>query len=171
MITTGLRVLSYSAIIVASLFISGCNRYQMTFNDAVLYHPPVLFTDFRVADNNLQTCLDQAIKDQSVTEPDELIQLTCTHAGIRDLSGIELFSKLQAINLSHNHLHNITALDVMEHLKILLLNNNNIQSVSELLTLTKLEHVNLSHNSELVCDDIHLLLERGHNKLFKPEQC
>ncbi len=165
------RLLSYSTLIAFGLMSSACSQYQMKFNDAVVYTPPTIFTDFRVADVNLQQCLDQAIKDRQVTDPHSLKQLICSHAGVVDLSGIEIFTGLTAINISHNQITSLTALSQMSNLQTLLANDNQIEQSPELLTLHKLERIDLSNNLKLECGDLQQLQNDYQGDLVLPQQC
>ncbi len=151
--------------------LAGCSRYQMTFNDNVVYTPPPLFTAFTTEDSALRNCLDQAIKDSAVTAPEELQQLTCSHAGLQSLKGIEIFSNLKQVNLGNNSLTDPEPLRYLSKLEVLLLNDNRLQSASVLLTLPRLQQADLSNNPSLACGDLLQLQQQSTVALTLPQQC
>lgn len=151
--------------------LSGCQSYQMTLNDAVVYSPPQVFTDFSTKDLNLRNCLDQAITDQKVTRASDLRRLSCSHAGITSLEGIETFLGLEELQLSHNKLTQLKPLAFLGQLKILLVDHNNLQSAPELLTLGKLERLNSQNNPSLECQDLKQLSASFTGELKLPKQC
>lgn len=165
------RAIAFGLCIAGSIFLSACKGYQLTFNETVVRSPAPLYTNFQVADRNLQVCLDQAIKDAEATAPDQLIQLNCSHAGIETLEGLQAFHNLQQINLSHNQLSDLKPLGQMGRVQLLLLSNNNLKSIPEILTLPRLERLELDNNSELYCDDVHQLQQNYKGELAMPAHC
>lgn len=129
--------------------LSGCDRYLFTFNERVVSEPPPLLTEFEVEDAALQTCLEQTIRDKKVRRPQELSQLRCTHAGIGNLEGIEVFSQLETINLADNQL----------------------DSIRPLLFLGQLNSANLEGNADLDCSEVSNLREQLEGELRAPEHC
>ncbi|MYM65054.1 leucine-rich repeat domain-containing protein [Pseudomaricurvus sp. HS19] len=155
----------------AAALLAGCSRYQMTFNDNVVYTPPPLLTAFSTEDSALRNCLDQAIEDGAVTAPGELQQLTCSHAGLRSLKGIELFSNLKQVNLGNNSLTDLEPLRYLAKLEVLLLNDNQLQSAGVLLTLPRLQQADLNNNPSLECGDLLQLQQQAAVALTLPQQC
>ncbi|WP_423896607.1 leucine-rich repeat domain-containing protein [Candidatus Pelagadaptatus aseana] len=160
------------ALLLITLFsLSACSKYQFTLNETVVHTPPALFTDFQTADKSLQNCLDQTIKDQNITSPQQLTLLSCSHAGIKSLDGLEVFSNLSHVNLGNNQLQRVQALGKMGRIETLLLNDNQLQSAPEILTLPKLQKLDLANNSNLDCGDLRQLQKSYTGDLTIPEQC
>lgn len=105
-------------------FLNGCGRYAFTLNDNLIYEPPKLFDNFSLVDQALSECVKQHIIDNAITEPTQLTTLTCRHAGITSLAGLEVFSELTLLDLSYNALISIETLNKLEKLSLLKLNDN-----------------------------------------------
>ncbi len=140
----------------------GCSNYDLTVNEKVVYTPRPLFSDFTVTDDGLRTCIEQAIIDQQVTRPNELLVLNCSAAEIGSLDGLGLFTGLRQLSLASNqieHLHPLAALSSLESLD---LTNNRIVDPVALYELLSLRVLDLSGNPQLQCP--------GHNALFQLDQ-
>ncbi|MBR9912808.1 MAG: leucine-rich repeat domain-containing protein [Gammaproteobacteria bacterium] len=157
--------------VAALLSLAGCSRYQMTVNETVVYSPPSLFTDFQVEDRKLKDCLDQTIEDNRHTASNQVTRLSCTHAGITSLAGLEQFQHLTELNLGNNQLTSIEPLKFHFRLKILLLNDNRLVSAAELLQLPNLTLVDLDSNPGLACADVLQLKQSFNGQLRVPQQC
>ncbi|ERJ11984.1 leucine-rich repeat domain-containing protein [Haloplasma contractile] len=73
--------------------------------------------------------------------------LTVTNnANLRDLNGIESFSRLQTVDLSRNRLINISKLELLTNLEHIVLKDNDIQTIDSLSTLPKLTYLDIEHN-------------------------
>ncbi len=129
--------------------LAGCQRYQVTLNERPVYQPPELLDAYTVADRALGDCIAQTIADQQVTRVEELTSLTCSHAGIQDLGGIEQFSRLALVNLSDNRLRDI----------------------APLLYLPNLDVVDLSGNPDLSCGQVESLGKDVSGRVIGPEHC
>jgi len=158
------------ACITISL-LSGCQNYQMTLNEAIVYTPPQVFTDFTTQDPRLRNCLDQAIKDQKVTRASDLRRLSCSHAGITSLIGLEIFLGLEELQLSHNNLTQLKPLALLGKLKVLLVDHNKLAHIPEVLTLGKLERIESQGNPSLNCRDLDQLSANFKGELKLPKQC
>jgi len=143
----------------------------MTLNDTVVYTPPQVFTDFTTEDSNLRNCLDQAITDQKVTHASELRRLSCSHAGITSLKGIEIFLGIEELQLSHNKLTQLKPLALLSQLKVLLVDHNTLKNIPEVLTLGKLEFLDSQNNPSLECQDLKQLSSSFTGELKLPKQC
>jgi Leucine-rich repeat (LRR) protein len=136
---------------VCAVSLSGCNRYQVTLNERVVSEPPRLLTDYTLADEKLQLCLEQTIVDNQVHTTDGIETLVCTNGGITSLEGIEVFTRIHTLNLA----------------------NNALTSVAPLLFLGELNSVNLADNPALDCGGVEKL--RAHlpkdGTLVAPEHC
>ncbi len=166
-----MKILGLASVLFATLALNGCSNYQMTVNETVVYDPPTLFTDFTTEDPKLRNCIDQAIKDSNATSPLEVTRLSCTHAGLTSLAGIEQFRGLTELQLSNNSLTNIEPLAQLGRLQLLRLENNQLQQATTLLSLVNLKDLNISENPGLACDDLKQLAELFTGNLVLPEQC
>ncbi|GAB3093239.1 leucine-rich repeat domain-containing protein [Aestuariicella hydrocarbonica] len=169
------RFNNITTIVVTSLALAfgltACSRYQMTFNETVMYSPQGLLTDFTTEDPNLRNCLDQMIKDGNFTTFAEVTRLICSHAGLTSLKGLEAFTNLREINLENNQISSITPLQHLSKLEVVILNDNHLVQVPELLTLPALKEVKLENNPVLECGDLHQLQQNSSSKLQLPGQC
>ncbi len=137
------------ALSFASL--GGCQGYDFTVNDTVVYRAPTPLSGFQVSDPALQACLEQTIADLGITQARQLTSLNCSHAGIADLEGIELFTGLRALRLSSNSIANVQPLARLPDVLELYLADNQIENTAPLLQLEKLRHLDLSGNTSLAC--------------------
>ncbi|MEH6592965.1 MAG: hypothetical protein V7746_22035 [Halioglobus sp.] len=133
------------------VFLSACDTYDFSVNDKLVYTPKALFTDFEATDPALQKCLEQAVIDGKVSSARELRTLSCSHAGVTTLLGLEVFTGLSRLKLSSNALRDIAPLAALTSLEVLLLDSNQIIDTTPLLELPALTEVNLQDNSELFC--------------------
>lgn len=129
--------------------IASCQRYAVTLNNQPVYSPAPLYKGYKIADEGLAACVKQAIADQKVTEQTALSTLSCTFAGVKDLSGIAVFSKLRSINLS----------------------NNQLASIQPLLFMAELSTVNLNENPNVVCEDVASLETLLPSALIEANAC
>ena len=120
---------------LALLALAGCENYQVTLNEREIYSPPVLFTDYQIADAGLRACIEQTIIDQSIVRAEQLTALLCTYSGIETLTGLGRFNQLKTINLS----------------------NNKLKNIKPLMFFGQLQRVDLSDNPNLNCADIRSL--------------
>lgn len=148
--------------------------YAVSVNERVVYTPPTLFTDYRLDDRVLHTCVEQSIIDQGVSEAAALRRLDCSHAGIRSLAGIEIFTGIEELNLAENELKDVAPLASLSRLKLVLLNKNQLESAAPLLALLHLERLELRDNPSLACGDLAQLQSNYADQplvLLKPAQC
>ena len=153
------------------LLLSGCAEYQFTVNDKVVYEPPPLFSDYQTGDQALQACLEQHIRDANATSAAGLTQLNCSHAGVRSLQGIEVFSGLQSIKLASNAITDIGPLSTLAELKRLHLEGNAIRSLLPLRGLEQLEFLDLTGNAALVCAELDYFRRLSALELLPPAHC
>lgn len=156
---------------IVGLVLAGCQGYEVSVNDRKIYSPLPLLTNFEVADRNLQHCLDQHIEDGHITQAQELTHLNCSHAGIRDLSGLALFSHLEALDLSDNQLIRIDELSKLGRLRYLNLANNQLTQAAPLLSLLRLAEADLRGNPTLDCRDLEQLVNSREIALKSSNQC
>lgn len=140
-------ILLYST--VAALF--GCERYAVTLNQQPVYIPPPLYSDFKVADKALMNCLKQTIADRKVVRTEQLTSLTCRHAGVASLEGLDHFAFLQELDLSHNQLVDAQSLGLLTQLKVLRIQEN---AKLKCETLTSLPQSGLKVTAPDHCADL-----------------
>src|SRR5690606_32158296 len=99
---------------------SACG-YSVSVNERVVYTPPALFTDYKIADQFLARCVEQTLLDHSIHQAKDLTRLNCSSAGIKSLAGLEVFSGLQEIHLAHNALQTVAELAQLPHLQVVIL--------------------------------------------------
>lgn len=165
------RYIHLSLVSLAGALLCACQGYEITLNEREIYAPAPALTQFQLADSNLQNCIDQTIKDENITAVAQLTQLSCTHAGIKSLSGLSFFSGLEALNLSDNNIEDIAPLAKIGRLKVLLLANNQVQGTDAVLSLLKLQTLDLRGNPKLVCVDLARLVKQSPAAIDLPEHC
>ncbi|NND66006.1 MAG: hypothetical protein HKN19_00340 [Halioglobus sp.] len=143
------QLLLLGALACAGL--AGCQGYDFTVNDKVVYRAPTAFVDFNVGDPALAACIEQTIADQDITQVEQLVALNCSHAGIASLAGIEVFKGLAALRLSANQIVDVQPLARLPALLELYLADNQVENAGPLLQLEKLRHLDLSGNTSLAC--------------------
>jgi hypothetical protein len=163
-----LRLILILIVPVWGLF-TGCESYDITVNDKLVYSPAPLFSDFSVADSALQQCLEQAVIDGKITSAGQLKLLNCSHAGVADLSGLEIFTGISRLKLSSNNIQNIAPVAALTIVELLLLDNNQIVDSTALLGLSALVELDLSANTNLLCPSSSSLINL--EKLTLPEHC
>ena len=118
----------------------GCERYAVTLNQQPVYTPPPLFSDFSIADKALSDCIKQTIVDKKVVKAEQLISLTCRHAGVTSLQGLQQFPALQELDVSFNQLQSAAPLAKLAQLTRLKIDNN---PALECASLTQLKQAEL----------------------------
>ena len=163
---------SVKLVLAMSIFcLSACSQYDIKVNEQLVYSPKKVLTDFKVADSNLQSCLDQTIKDQHITQASDLTQLICTDAGITQLAGLERFSQLQFLSLRSNNIESLDGLASLSEIRELNAADNDLRDASGILSLLNLERVDLSGNSQLECRELEQLLGFTQVEVLAPEHC
>jgi Leucine-rich repeat (LRR) protein len=158
-------------LLVASMLLGACADYQFRVNDKVLYTPDILFTAYDIVDQNLRECVRQHVSDGSVSAAVQLTDLNCSHAGISDLQGIQIFSGLTHIKLSSNAISDISPLSGLLVLGELYLDGNEIASLSPIRALPKLSYLNVAGNTLINCTELTNMAESPGLKLVMPEHC
>ena len=139
------------AILAVAFIVAGCESYDFTVNDKLVYTPAPLFSHFNVPDIALYTCIKQAIIDAKVTDAKQLKSLNCSHAGIESLQGLEVFTGLIQLKLSSNKIRNLAEIPAISELEELYLNDNVIVDPVPLFSLRTLRVLDLRDNSKLQC--------------------
>lgn len=153
-----LRILALTSALLAA----GCQQYDFTVNERVVYSPRPVFTDIRAEDPGLRRCLREAIEARRLSSPAALEKLDCPEAGIQSLDGIGQFAGLRQLNLSHNAIKQLDELVMLEDLHTLVLEDNQLEDPSPLYRLSHLAVLELRDNPALRCPREELLarLER-----------
>jgi len=136
-------------ILITVTLLLSCHRYQLSFNERSMYEPPNPYSDYKILDVALNSCVSQTIGDQYIVSADQLYSLDCSYGGIYDLSGLAHFNQLEILNLS----------------------NNNLRDIKPLMFLGRLDNVNLQGNDSLPWDDLEILRELISGELSPPETC
>ena len=144
-------------ICLLCLLLAACQNYDVTLNDRQVYGPARLFTDFEVADEALQRCIEQRIADENIADPLKLKSLNCSNAGIASLSGLGLFAGLTQLKLSDNRIRNLVELGQLSGVESLWLDNNVVVDPVPLAQLRKLRLLDLTSNPKLQCPKVGLL--------------
>lgn len=156
---------------LSTLFLSGCSQYDIKVNEQLIYTPKKVFTDFKVSDPNLQTCIDQTLKDQGATSASALTWLVCTDAGITELKGLRTFPQLQLLSLHSNRISSLSELATLSELKELNLADNAVVNASGILSLLKLEKLDLRGNPALECRELTQLQRFTQVEVISPKHC
>ncbi len=160
--------------VLASLLcvvISGCADYKFTVNERVVYTPAPLFADFDISDQALRECVQTHIQEARVTAAEQLDTLVCSHAGITDLSGLQVFSRLTRLKLSNNAIEEVNALSDMTAQLELYLDANDLRGIAELRDLLELRLLDVTANPRLRCDDLVPFRSRKGLELAAPQHC
>ena len=140
-----------TALMTVLSILSGCESYDFTVNDKLVYTPKPLFSDFDAPDQALYGCIKQGIIDAKITSARQLTSLSCSHAGIENLQGLATFSGLTHLKLSSNKIRNLAELSAMTLLQELILDDNVVVDPVPLYRLPALRLLNLSDNGTLQC--------------------
>lgn len=139
------------AAILANL-LTGCAKYSVAVNDNTVYTPPPIFTAFSTPDRNLQRCIDATIKENHLTQAEQLKRLFCPNSEIKNLNGIEIFKGIVVLDLSNNQIVDITPIKALQNVKQVNLAGNAIETLAPLANNKKLEQVLAAKNAKLECD-------------------
>ncbi|MEP4484100.1 MAG: hypothetical protein ABJ013_00605 [Halioglobus sp.] len=150
------RITSTAIALCACL--AGCESYDITVNDRLVYTPESLFSDYTIDDGALSECVDQAIVDAKATGPNKLTTLNCSHSTISNLAGLATFTGLTHLKLSSNNIRNLLELQALKSLQELYLDNNVIVDPVPLYDLSQLRVLDLSGNATLQCPDAGAML-------------
>ncbi len=151
--------------------VSGCADYKFTVNDRVVYTPAPLFSDYEIPDEALRECVVVHIQEARITAADQLDTLNCSHAGVTDLSGLQVFKQLTRLKLSNNRIEAVNALVDMTALLALYLDDNAVKTVAELRDLLELRLLDLADNPALRCADLEAFRGRKALELVEPAHC
>lgn len=157
--------------VLAGLVIAGCTGYEYTLNERVMFEGPRLFTDYTIPDDALQQCVAQAISDQRITRAEELEDLNCTHAGISNLEGLQIFSGLRRLGLDDNAITDLTPLHDLRSLELLQLRGNRIRTLDSRFCQGAAKQIALERNETLECASIDRLRACGVTIIDAPAHC
>lgn len=130
------------------LAMTGCQQYELTFNEQPVAGVPGLAENVQVVDPDLAECIDRVVYDQRITQLNRLSRLSCQQNSIRSLEGINQLQQLSYINLAGNAL----------------------SDAAPLLSLPHLSEVDLRGNRDLECGSVRQLAARGV-RVHSPTHC
>ena len=139
----------YGFIILMIYLISGCADYAVTFNNKSIITPVALYQSKKIIDNALRNCIEHTIVHQKITDPKMLRVLDCSHAGIVKLDGVQQFLYLSEVRLK----------------------NNSLAGLAPLLLLDELTLADLNNNTNIDCNDLRQLRNRGSIKSLQANTC
>jgi Leucine-rich repeat (LRR) protein len=158
-------------LLLTLLLSGGCADYRFTVNERVVYTPTAIFSDFDIPDPALHACIEQHLTDASITAAEQLTELNCSHAGIANLQGLDVFAHLVRLKLSSNSIESLGALAELSGLRELHLDGNRLRNVMVLHGLLKLEHLDLRDNPALLCRHLDFFRQQPGIELVAPAQC
>jgi internalin A len=159
----------YPIALACPLLLTACANYEFTFNEQIWHSPDPLYLEFQVADQALQQCLEQAVRDSRAKTADEVYRLDCSYADISNLEGLQQFTGIELLKLSNNKISDFAPILFLQQLKKLSLQNNQLSYAGPLLSLKSLEYLDLRGNPSLACAE--LLEADTATKLKLPEHC
>lgn len=162
---------SRALLLVVATAIAGCQGYSYTLNEREIFSPPPLFSDYQLADRALQDCAQQAIEDQSITEPGQLKDLNCSKAGISSLAGIGTFTALTRLGLDGNALTGVAPIAALKNLELLQLRNNRLSGFEPALCGKPGRKLALAGNTGFRCEDLERLRSCGVELVDPPGHC
>ena len=157
-------------LIASATLLSACADYDFKINDNVIYTPPKPLKNIGVGDDGLRSCIQQTVQDKVISKVEQLTELGCTNAGVKQLAGLERFYKLEVLILNDNSITDLSLLNELSQLTHISFANNDIGSVERLSDLSYLKEVNLSGNDNLNCASTKVLVEVV-DKVILPEHC
>lgn len=137
----------------------------------MLYTPDTLFSGYDIVDAGLRACVKQHVSDKSITAASQLDELICSHAGIADLQGIQIFTGLVRLKLSSNAITDLSPLSELLLLSEIQIDGNRIASLSPIRLLPSLSYINVVGNTQLNCTELANLARAPGLKLEYPEHC
>ncbi|MEX0619287.1 MAG: leucine-rich repeat domain-containing protein [Pseudohongiellaceae bacterium] len=158
-------------LIALALSVSGCGRqYSVSINNRPVYDPAGTLNDVRVADADLQGCIN-FMASRMNTSSGQLTVLSCPNSNVQDLSGIEQLSLLRFLDLGNNNITSIEPVTALPRLSVLNVEDNPINDITLLATLPGLTSVNLSGVTGLRCSHLDQLQDKLGNNLIRPVSC
>jgi Leucine-rich repeat (LRR) protein len=143
----------------------------VSINDKSFYDPSGRLPSNEVEDSDLQGCINLAIRQQSLNNPQELNVLSCPNSQIRSLERIGGLGLLRFLDLGNNIISNLTPLESLDQLSGLNLANNAIADIAPLFNIQSLSLVILTGNDQISCNQLALLQQKLGDKLVAPAQC
>jgi len=94
----------------------------------------------------LEACIDDAVRNQGVTDRANLTVLDCSDEGITALDGLEALTSLQVLALDNNRLTDITPISMLPNLESLSLAFTDVANLDGLQGLITLKSLVISNN-------------------------
>lgn len=154
------------------LLLAACSQqFTVSINNQPVFDPEGRLFVGQLVDPGLQGCVNLALQQQGLQDPESLTVLSCANSEIGDLGNIGLLSELRFLDLGNNNISNITPLEGLTELGGLNLMNNALTDVSALLNIRTLASVNLIGNDGIPCAQLQLLEARLGENLNQPANC
>ena len=159
-------------LVCIALLATACSQnYTVAVNNQAIFDPTGRLLNGRLADPDLQGCVNIAMQQQSIQDADLLRVLSCASSEVNDLGNIAQLAQLRFLDVSNNTIHNLAPLQGLRSLGGLNLMNNAITDISPLLNMPNLATVNLMGNDGISCQQLQTLGQRLGNNLTRPERC
>ena len=148
--------LARALLIVLLMSGTGCaelGQHDIKVNNVKVYEPSAPYRVSGIEDPALAACLSQSLLDIDARLSTDLLALNCSDVGIQSLAGLEQFTQIQSMRLSHNNIRNLLVLARLTALNQLWLDNNDIVDPIPVLQMSHLKKLNLAGNARLQCPD------------------
>ncbi len=156
-------------LIVASLIVSvGCQRYEVSVNEQVIYEPPQLFREYKITDPTLRQCVKATIAENSLTKAEQLRRLSCPAGDIVKLDGLQVFTRLHTLGLAGNQIVSVAPLATLKELAQLNVARNAVQDFTPLSDMPNLSYLDARGNSGANCDSLSVI---GVKDIKPPRHC
>ena len=113
-----------------------------TASEFKMFQDPPISPNLHPVDTNLalETCINEAVREEKAQGPSTLKRLICKRRGLTDLTGISDLGSLEYLDLSLNDIYDLSPLRLRPQLRTLILNGNrSLGSLEGLEGLTGLE--------------------------------
>ena len=158
--------------LLVALLLGRCsNEIVISINEQTVYDPGGRLPVGKVADADLQGCVNLAIQQQNINTAAELLVLSCANSEFGSLENISELASLRFLDLGNNNISNITPLEDLTALSGINLVNNQISDIGPLFNIPNLSSVNLLGNNNIDCDEHQALQERLGDNLTAPQIC
>lgn len=112
----------FAPLMITALGLSllACQSLPVTINGNTLNSAPLMSVN-TIEDKHLAACVNEHVFDHKVSKPADLKQLNCSQRSIHTLNGLEIFTKLQKINLAGNPVESLKPLIAITSLEEVIL--------------------------------------------------
>ena len=172
MVKTRFKISRLAAFLAVLIWLAACSQpYTISVNNQAIFDPSGRLIDANTIDADLQGCINLALQQQKLNNPEELEVLSCANSEIRNLENIGQLTGLRFLDLSNNKISNLTPLEDLLTLGGLSLINNQIDDIAPLFNMPGLGSVILLGNDAIPCEQLDLLRNRMGTNLGAPQNC